>query len=404
MKTKIDSDLFPNTQSRYDINAHDELILRRDYLRFNNEYVKKIPGSFISRIVENYMKYVEVRKESKEKFQKDLQQAMKEKAESDTENRRLTITNGIIKAINLFDFNNTAVNFNPRQFLNYTIHSYAQLPLWEREKVYCYDNYTRIYEAIHSEPKLNLVIVGETNTYEYIPYTLTTDDNSLAYYLVGYSRAKGENNQFEAKSIKLSRIKWCASNNTSSSLSSEDENTLKKLLDKFGPAHVGNRNDKEIIVSLTNNGYEKYYSKLINHNRPLPCSEPEFIMEFRYDRSEDYDQMLHYIANFKKKVPIIPPTDFRVDIQNDKKIVVVKLTNDGYKKYYSKFINHHRLLPCEGPKWDKNKKHWELKFDCSQDQIKHYFFNFGKEARIVSPKELREEFKKKYKAAFESYN
>lgn len=400
MKTKIESDLFPNTQSRYDINAHDELILRRDYLRFNNEYVKKIPGSFISRIVENYMKYVEVRKESKEKFQKDLRQAMKEKAESDTENRRLTITNGIIKAINLFDFENTAVNFNPRQFLNYTIHSYAQLPLWEREKVYCYDNYTRIYEAIHSEPKLNLVIVGETNTYEYIPYTLTTDDNSLAYYLVGYSRAKGGNNQFEAKSIKLSRIKWCASNNTSSSLSSEDENTLKKLLDKFGPAHVGNRNDNEIIiVSLTNNGYEKYYSKLINHNRPLPCAEPEFIMEFKYDRSEDKDQILHYISKFKKEHPKFLPTNLRVDVQNNKRIVVVKLTNDVYKKYFSELIDPKSQLSHK-----ISKEYWELRFNCSRKQIKHYFFNFGKEAQIISPEELREEFKKNYKAAFESYN
>jgi len=47
--------------------------------------------------------------------------------------------------------------------------------------------------------------------------------------------------------------------------------------------------------------------------------------------------------------------------------------------------------------------HTVLTFKCTQSQIKYYFFRFGKEAKILHPKALANEFKKKYQQAYSFY-
>lgn len=46
---------------------------------------------------------------------------------------------------------------------------------------------------------------------------------------------------------------------------------------------------------------------------------------------------------------------------------------------------------------------WILKFICTDEQIKNYFFQFGQNAEIVSPATLRQEFAEHYRAASRIY-
>ncbi len=77
----------------------------------------------------------------------------------------------------------------------------------------------------------------------------------------------------------------------------------------------------------------------------------------------------------------------------------VCLTDQGYKLYKS-------ILYLR-PKYTKiiqEDNNWILTFLCAEEQIKNYFFQFGKEAKIQSPDHLRQWFKEKYTSAALMYD
>lgn len=95
-------------------------------------------------------------------------------------------------------------------------------------------------------------------------------------------------------------------------------------------------------------------------------------------------------------------------------IIKVRFTDDGLKKYNS----IRNLRPFEYCGWDiddkaekvafaLNKKRDDLNniktFKCTRKQIEYYLFQFGADAEILEPKDLREEFLKEYKKAVEVY-
>lgn len=79
--------------------------------------------------------------------------------------------------------------------------------------------------------------------------------------------------------------------------------------------------------------------------------------------------------------------------------IKVALTEQGYKLYKS--ILYLRPKHTNTPTRQGDK--WILTFMCAEEQIKNYFFQFGKETEIISPESLRLAFFEKYKSAAEVY-
>lgn len=86
-------------------------------------------------------------------------------------------------------------------------------------------------------------------------------------------------------------------------------------------------------------------------------------------------------------------------------LITVRLTERGYKNLYLKIISHQRPIPESEPKEIRiaDYKYYELAFNCSERQIRNYFFTFGKDAQVISPESLREQFIKEYKESIAQY-
>ena len=100
---------------------------------------------------------------------------------------------------------------------------------------------------------------------------------------------------------------------------------------------------------------------------------------------------------------------------DDVELIKVKFNENGIKKYNS----IRNLRPIEDYGWeekDKEKKEAFLlkkkrddlnnikTFKCTRKQIEYYLFQFGADAEILEPKDLREDFLKEYKKAVEAYS
>ena len=82
----------------------------------------------------------------------------------------------------------------------------------------------------------------------------------------------------------------------------------------------------------------------------------------------------------------------------EKNIVQVWLSNEGIKRFSTQTNLRPNLL-----RKDNNDEHI-FYFDCTEVQILFYFFQFGCDAKIINPPEIKEIFMKKYKEAYELYN
>lgn len=79
---------------------------------------------------------------------------------------------------------------------------------------------------------------------------------------------------------------------------------------------------------------------------------------------------------------------------------VVAFTEKGLKKYNNQIHLRPAMVKIDPPKKGKRIAY----FDCTPSQIRYYFFEFGKDAIIVSPEYLREEFKNGYADAASEYS
>lgn len=75
--------------------------------------------------------------------------------------------------------------------------------------------------------------------------------------------------------------------------------------------------------------------------------------------------------------------------------IVIKFTDTGLNKYKTQI----HLRPNVSEKIDKNT----FVFNCSEVQTIYYFFKFGREITIISPKSLRDKFARFYNAALRNY-
>ena len=87
----------------------------------------------------------------------------------------------------------------------------------------------------------------------------------------------------------------------------------------------------------------------------------------------------------------------------NKNDIEVRLSKRGYELFLTTIVRQ-RPVPISTPEPDYKKEgYFILKFDCSYQQIRNYFFSFASNAEIVSPPELRRKFRNDYQKALELY-
>ena len=342
-------------QSRFDISFFSYRRLQRDHIQFKRKHVDIFENDFLCRILINYLSYVS--DISKARFEKEICDILNDNWKPEDSmhartkrNFRISVTAELEKKAHKFEFM-TYSNFKKNTVISYLLFRYTILSASEREKIYFYTEFKNIKSAILENYSLLIETCNKQDIYEVKPYDIQIDDNSGSYYLIGYSRPHGTNQQFRFYSFKLIRIvsaekhyqlRSAALLQNASMEDTEPEMCLnavqkrraKEISEKFGYAYIvwnlDPDNVEESVVRLTEEGYENFMTT-IDHQRPLPLS------------------------------------------------VQQKTNGNGNIEYY-------------------------LTFDCSFNQILYYFFSFGAKAEIIMPKDLRERFTNGYKDALNLYD
>ena len=244
---------------------------------------------------------------------------------------RISFTKQLTEKIAEFDFS-TNTSFKKRVVITYLLERFTQLPLSERKIVYCYHQYTSIKQAMD---KKELLIVKQLTGIK--PFDVIIDENTLSYYLIGYSRLKGSSGDFESHSFKLSRIKECRSKHKEAILSYTEIKTIKEINDKFGSAYIPRnlikKDIEKTIVRLTKNGYENLYLRIISHQRPIPVTPPKQISlegEDYYDLTFDcsYQHIRNYFFSFGAEAEVISSLWLRDKFMNDYKKSMERYNSD----------------------------------------------------------------------------
>ena len=317
-------------QSRYQLDYFSFAQLQRDHIRFKQEFSDKFSNEFIRHILINSLK--DIYDNQKNVFEERVEYIMNEKRgcnyEADeflAEYKTMSDYSDILmfnrelkREILCFDFVDKQ-NFNKRKLISYLLYRFTHLPLCEREKIYCYTQYQTIKEAIKEKKMLQIYYYDNKKIFEMKPYRCMVDDNSLSYYLTGYSRYKGSDHEFTCNPIKLTRIKDCRITN----IPADDTDIFKiqKILEKFGAARViKNLEPKNIMKSeihLTKCGYETLFLKRLSYQRPLPIKEPELAVAengkkfYRLFFDCSFDLLIDYFLRFGHHAEIISPDEFR---------------------------------------------------------------------------------------------
>ena len=320
------------TLSRYDMSDSTYRQLQRDHIRFEEDYAEKFNNGFICRILINYMCYAQ--ENFLERFESDIEKAfVNTEHDQYKKDDRISFTKQLTEKIAEFDFS-TNPSFKKRVVITYLLEQFTLLPLSEREIVYCYLQYTSIKQAMD---KKELLIVKQLTgkEFEVKPFDIRIDENTLSYYLIGYSRLKGSEGPFESRSFKLSRINECRSKHKEFELSYKEIRSLVEINEKFGCAYIV-RNLEEIektIVRLSKKGYENLYLRIISHQRPIPVTPPKQISlegEDYYDLTFDcsHQHIRNYFFSFGAEAEVISPLWLRDRFMNDYKKSIERYSSD----------------------------------------------------------------------------
>ncbi len=158
------------------------------------------------------------------------------------------------------------------------------------------------------------------------------------------------------------------------------------------------------IVNKSNNAY-KLSPYIVTSSREeifnylLAESEQKNVITFRMSRIRQVTCM-NKSSSFEKnnigvlKRMIEQGPQFITTKGEDANNIQIKLTEEGKHLYKIRYINKPKPFKIE------NDIYY---FDCTEEQIKQYFFVFGKDAVVLSPKPLRDYMQKRYKEALDSY-
>ena len=126
------------------------------------------------------------------------------------------------------------------------------------------------------------------------------------------------------------------------------------------------------------------------------------VLSFRMSRLDSIE--IQYLSSGKLTREELETIEKELDnkgvqfVTSEKSTIKVWLSNAGIKRYESQAHLRPPVLTI-----DSTDRHIYI-FECTDAQILFYFFEFGKDAKIVSPSELSEIFKIKYKDAYDLYN
>lgn len=311
------------TLSRYDMSLSTYRQLQRDHIRFEEQYTERFSNGYICRILINYMCYAQ--NHFLERLENEVVNILNASRHDEyIKDDRISFTKQLTNKISEFDFSANAA-FKKRIAITFLLEQFTLLSLSEREKIYCYQQFKAIQQAIENSEIL-IIKLFSGKEFEMKPFDLRIDENTLSYYLTGYSRPKGSEGTFESHSFKLSRIKECRSKHKEFVLSYKEIRSLVEINEKFGCAYiVKNLEKKEIektIVRLSKKGYELLYLRVISHQRPIPIKEPQQIdvndesfYELVFDCS--YQQIKNYFFSFGAEVEIISPNILREQFISD---------------------------------------------------------------------------------------
>lgn len=311
--------LAPRTLSRYDVTYYTFRQLQRDHIRFKGKYTEKFQGEYICNILKNYMCYAQ--DNFMEQFEADVTRCFEKGLHDEYVKNgrgRISFAKPLINKLREFDFI-THPKFKKHTLINFILDQFARLPLSEREKIYCYPQYCIINDVIEKGEIIHVDMMSGKK-FDVKPYNIEVDENTLSYYLMGYSRYSGSNDEFEYYSIKLSRIENCWSEHKPSCLSAKDIRTARKINEKFGSAYIVNNlteyEIKETVVMLTKKGYLNLYLKIISRQRPLPIKEPELTKKdgkeyYKLTFDCSHQQIRNYFFSFGNEAEIISPDSLR---------------------------------------------------------------------------------------------
>lgn len=306
---------------RYSIYRSDRRIIISDMMSFEGIYTsadekadRKILNKYIRRVIENYLKYISLRSDQEEIFEK-----MAEFIYQNRDNSINKITgpdNSVCigkfffssKGISNNIFDNMDVLFKVLRkffkencrltltkfiqlFLLYLIHSFCSFKRSLRQYIYCYDianeieNQTKLgTECIKIEIKVynRFNCEEEKKIFYFRHYVLREDNEVNSYYLVGYSRS-AENSNVGIYSTKLNNIIRVSKDIGYSFPDQPKEYSKMKVEDRIqqNGAAFANRVPikKKSWVYLTASGYNYLYLISVQHLRPIPYEKPELLPE-----------------------------------------------------------------------------------------------------------------------------
>ena len=182
--------------------------------------------------------------------------------------------------------------------------------------------------------------------------------------------------------------------------------TINHAIDAGNVIKIKYINRKQDHTALTIRPYKIVSSSLLRYHYlialPSNRGEKQDILSLRLSRIEGI-RILSRTSHIttKEKACInekIRNNGIQFIVSNDSEIIV-RLTADGYKLFKSILYLRPRpisITPCGDYR--------DLTFICAEEQIKNYFFQFGKEALIQQPEALRSWFFTRYSEASQKYS
>lgn len=195
---------------------------------------------------------------------------------------------------------------------------YTRKAKYEREKILCIENYTKLKEAI--EKKMIIKIWVSTNEkseiYETYPYFILSSPNENFNYLLSVDKKTKKIYPTRLSNINRviligERFKEISERNLNENEKKENKIGKKEIDDlnlriKNHEVTIGER--KKIILELTKEGYNKF--KIIVHNRPIQeenCKITKQEIGYRMEFESTEAAVKYYFLAFGAECKIIQP-------------------------------------------------------------------------------------------------
>ena len=175
-------------------------------------------------------------------------------------------------------------------------------------------------------------------------------------------------------------------------------NTYELLMDAINDnrkikVFLKSGDNREFIPCAVANSKEEIYNYLISISED---SDKRHVSSIHLSRIDSiYLLKEKYLLNSqdKEKIESVIENGAQFPYTNPC-IAQIKLTTSGQRLFRKKYLNRPTPINIESDVYY---------FNCSFDQLLLYFFSFGKEALVLSPKYLKEKLKKQYIEAYKNY-